>query len=102
MSDSKILSQDFSEFIKLLNVHDVRYLVTGGYAVAIYGHPRYTGDMGFWINATAENANKLICVLKEFGMASFGLTSENFTTPEQIIQMGYPPYRIDILTSIDE
>ncbi|RJP47883.1 MAG: hypothetical protein C4548_00120 [Desulfobacteraceae bacterium] len=37
-----LLNQDFKEFIELLNDNRVRYLVVGGYAVALHGHPRYT------------------------------------------------------------
>lgn len=101
MSNSKILSPDFKEFVELLNQHEVKYLITGGYAVAIYGHPRYTGDIDIWIEATSENADKLLAVFNDFGLSSFGISSQDFTQPERVIQIGYPPYRIDILTSID-
>ncbi|MEL7122928.1 MAG: nucleotidyltransferase [Bacteroidota bacterium] len=101
MSDSTILSQDFKEFVELLNHHEVKYMITGGYAVAIYGHPRYTGDIDVWIEASKVNADKLVSVFNDFGLSSFGLKSEHFTKPDQVIQIGYPPYRIDILTSID-
>jgi hypothetical protein len=40
-----MLSKDFKEFIELLNENDVKYLVVGGYAVALHGHPRYTKDL---------------------------------------------------------
>lgn len=53
-----MLSQDFKEFVELLNNHKVEYLIVGGYAVGVHGHPRYTGDLDVWINATAENAKK--------------------------------------------
>lgn len=101
MPHSKALSQDFREFVELLNRHEVSYLVTGGYAVAIYGHPRYTGDIDFWVGTNVANGEKLVRVFEDFGLASFGLQVQDFTRPEQIIQVGYPPYRIDILTSID-
>jgi len=101
MSDLKVLNPDFREFVALLNQHDVRYLITGGYAVGVYGHPRYTGDIDIWVDATQENGENLVIVFNNFGLSSFGLTSSNFTKPEQVIQIGYPPHRIDILTSID-
>ena len=96
-----MLSQDFKEFVELLNNHKVEYLIVGGYAVGVHGHPRYTGDLDVWINATAENAKKMIEVLNDFGFSSFGLTEVDFIKLGNVIQMGYPPFRIDILTKID-
>jgi hypothetical protein len=101
MSDSSTFSQDFREFVELLNRHNVKYLVTGGYAVGVYGHPRYTGDIDFWVSSSMENAHKLVQVFEDFGLKSFGLTATHFSKPDQIIQIGYPPFRIDVLTSID-
>lgn len=101
ISDSTILSPDFKEFVELLHHHQVKYLITGGYAVAVYWHPRYTGDIDIWIEATPLNADKLVTVFNDFGLSSFGVTSQDFIKPGQDIQIGYPPYRIDILTSID-
>ena len=101
MSESNVLSPDFREFVELLIHHEVKYLVTGGYAVGVYGHPRYTGDIDFWVEPSRENGEKLVAVFDDFGLSSFGLTPNHFTKAEQAIQIGYPPYRIDILTSID-
>jgi hypothetical protein len=69
MSDSKVLSPEVSEFVELLNRHEVKYLVTGGYAVGVYGHPRYTGVLDFWVESTAENGEKLVKVFDDFGLA---------------------------------
>ena len=101
MSDYKVFNPDFIEFVELLNRHKVSYLITGGYAVAVYGYPRYTGDIDVWVGRSVDNARKLVKVFDEFGLSSFGLTEGDFTKEDQIIQIGYPPYRIDILTSID-
>lgn len=101
MSDSNIFGPDFKEFVELLNQHKVKYLVTGGYAVGIYGHPRYTGDIDFWVESSEENGEKLVQVFEDFGLKSFGVRVKDFTKPDQIIQIGYPPFRIDLLTSID-
>jgi hypothetical protein len=97
-----MLSKDFKEFIKLLNVHSVRYLVVGGYAVAFHGHPRYTKDLDVWIELSQENADRIIKALEEFGFGSLGLKTEDFLEEDQIIQLGYPPNRIDILTALKE
>ncbi len=94
-----MLSKDFKEFIELLNKHDVKYLVVGGYAVAFHGHPRYTKDMDIWIDLSPQNADKVLSALDEFGFGSLNLTHDDFLEADQIIQLGYPPNRIDILTS---
>ncbi|MEZ4830324.1 MAG: hypothetical protein R3C61_29165 [Bacteroidia bacterium] len=101
MSDSKVFSPDFREFVELLIQHKVKYLIVGGYAVGVYGHPRYTGDLDFWVESSLENGEKLVRVFVDFGLSSFGLTSKDFEKHDQIIQIGYPPYRIDVITSID-
>lgn len=94
-----ILNQDFREFIQLLNKNKVRYLVIGGYAVAFHGHPRYTKDIDFWIGPYEANTKKLIKALKEFGFGSLDLRAEDFQEPNTIVQLGYPPNRIDLITS---
>ena len=95
-----IINKDFREFIKLLNSNNVKYLVVGGYAVAFHGYPRYTKDMDIWIWINENNAKQLIKTLEEFGFSSLGLKKEDFLKPEYVIQLGYPPNRIDILTKI--
>lgn len=95
-----VLNQDFKEFIQSLNNNQVEYLIIGGYAVAFHGHPRYTKDIDIWINPVEENAVSLIAALDEFGFGALGLTKSDFLETGQIIQLGYPPNRIDILTSI--
>ena len=95
-----MLNQDFKEFFELLNANQVQYLVVGGYAIAIHGHPRYTKDIDVWVAMTAENAEKIVRALNEFGFASLGLKADDFLTPDQVIQLGYEPSRIDILTTI--
>ncbi|HZP83000.1 MAG TPA: hypothetical protein VFB21_15275 [Chthonomonadaceae bacterium] len=94
------LPTDFKEFIVLLNSHEVRYLIVGGYAVAYHGYPRLTGDIDFCVEVSEENAHNLEAVLTDFGFAGLGLTASDFLTPGQIIQLGYPPHRIDIVTAL--
>ena len=97
-----MLSKDFKEFIELLNEYEVRYLVVGGYAVAFHGHPRYTKDLDVWIELSQENAQNALNALEKFGFGSLGLKSEDFLETNQIIQLGYPPNRIDILTTLNK
>jgi len=94
-----MLNQDFKEFIALLNDNGVRYLVIGGYAVALHGYPRYTKDIDIWIEMSVENAGKMVQALVQFGFGSLGLKEEDFLEPEQIIQLGYAPNRIDLITT---
>jgi len=96
-----MFSKDFKEFVELLIKNNVEYLVVGGYAVGIHGYPRYTGDLDIWLNPTPENARKILVCVNEFGFASFKLTEEDFTKENNVIQLGYPPLRIDLLTQID-
>jgi hypothetical protein len=97
-----MLSKDFKEFIELLNEHKVRYLVVGGYAVAFHGHPRYTKDLDVWIDLSPENADNIIKALEKFGFGSLGLKPEDFLESNQIVQLGNPPNRIDILTTLKQ
>jgi hypothetical protein len=95
-----ILNQDFKEFIQSLNNNQVQYLIIGGYAVAFHGHPRYTKDLDIWIKPTQDNAKKILRALELFGFGSLNLEEADFLEPGQIIQLGYPPNRIDILSRL--
>ena len=94
------IGQDFREFIELLNKHEVEYLVVGGYAVAMYGYPRFTGDIDFWIKPTELNAKKIITTLVEFGFEGYDISEDDFIKEDSVIQLGYPPNRIDLLTGV--
>ncbi len=96
-----MLSRDFKEFVGLLNAHGVEYLVVGGYAMAFHGRPRQTGDLDVWLRRTPENAHRLLAALKDFGFGDLGLSLADFTQPDHVVQLGYPPFRIDLLTAID-
>lgn len=95
-----MLNQDFKEFIQSLNDNGVRYLVVGGYAVALHGYPRYTKDLDVWVDMTSENASKIVKALDQFGFGSLDVKEADFTVPDQMLQLGHPPRRIDILTSL--
>ncbi len=95
-----MLNQDFKEFAELLNAHGVDYLVVGGYALAVHGHPRYTGDIDFWLRSSEANVQRVMEALRAFGFGSLGLRAEDFAA-DAVIQLGQPPRRIDLLMSID-
>ena len=95
------LAQDFKEFIELLNAYSVRYLLVGGYALSFFSRPKLTQDIDFWIDPEAENAEKVLKVLEEFGFGQLDITMKDLSKPGQIIQLGNAPLRIDLLTAID-
>lgn len=83
----------------MLNSHGVEYLLVGGYAVGYHGYPRATADMDIWVARTPQNAAKLVTVLKEFGFNVPELSPQLFLKENQVIRMGVPPFRIEIVTS---
>ena len=93
-----MLSRDFKEFIESLNANNVRYLVVGGYAVALHGYVRYTKDLVVWIEPKIQNANNVLNALTAFGFGSLDITADDFLEEGNIIQLGYPPNRIDLIT----
>lgn len=95
------LPDDWKEFCSLLNEHEVEYLVVGAFALAFHGLPRLTIDVDFWVNPTLENAERLTAALAEFGFPSTLDQIPEFSQPNKIWQIGTPPFRIDVLTSID-
>ena len=94
------LSNDLREFLELLNSRAVDYVIVGAHSLAFHGRPRYTGDLDILVRATPENAGKLVDVLNQFGFEESGFKESDFIEPEQMIQLGRPPNRIDLLTSI--
>ena len=95
------LNKDLKEFIELLNSEKVEYLIVGGHCLAFHGAPRFTGDIDLFISVSSANAEKLERVLHKFGFESTGLKAQDFQVPNQVIQLGVSPNRIDLLTSID-
>ena len=93
-----MLNKDFKEFIELLDSNDVKYLVVGGYALAIHGHPRYTKDIDIWVLMDPANAKRILKSLDDFGFSQLDIKESDFLTPGNVIQLGYPPNRIDIIT----
>jgi len=94
------VQKDFKELLELFNAHKVKYLIVGGYALAYHGVPRYTGDIDIFVKPDKENALNILTALNDFGFGSVGLKEEDFESPNKVVQLGYPPVRIDIITSI--
>lgn len=96
------LDQDLREFIESLNARNVRYLVVGAYALAFHGRPRYTGDIDFFVQPSAQNAELVAKIIEEFGFASIGIVAADLSVDDQVIQLGVEPNRIDLMTSISD
>ena len=93
--------KDFEELLKLFNKNKVRYCIVGAYAVAFYAEPRYTKDMDIFVEPDADNAHRIIKSLEEFGFKSLSLEEKDLIRTGKIIQLGYEPIRIDLMTSIE-
>jgi hypothetical protein len=94
------VQEDFREFLALLNAYEVEFMIVGGYALAFHGAPRFTGDIDVFMKPNHENAKRIIKALVDFGFSSLDLTIDDFKDPDKVIQLGLPPVRIDIITSI--
>ncbi len=92
------LYPDFRDFFASFAAHEVRYLVVGGYALAFHGHPRYTGDIGAWVEPTPDNSRRVVAALADFGFASLGIEQDMFVAPDVVVQLGREPLRIDVMT----
>lgn len=94
------MNRDFVEMLSALSDAEAEYLIVGAHALAVHGHPRATGDLDLWVRATPENAERVWKALQAFGAPLSDLSPEDFTSPDLVIQLGFAPNRIDILTGI--
>ena len=96
------MNQDFVDLLRAFVDADVRFLVVGAYALAIHGRPRGTGDLDVWVEATPENAARIVRALAAFGAPLAGISEQDFSHPGVTYQMGVPPGRIDVLTELTD
>ena len=94
------IQKDFKELLALFNAHKVEYIVVGAYALAFHGAPRFTGDIDIFIKSESENAKRILAALKEFGFGSLDLSEDDFANPDKVVQLGVPPVRVDIMSSL--
>jgi hypothetical protein len=94
------VQQDFNDLLALFNKHEVDYVIVGAYALGYHGAPRYTGDLDILVKPDATNAQKIMRALLEFGFGSVGLKAADFVQEGKVVQLGFPPVRIDLLTSL--
>jgi hypothetical protein len=94
------MHQDFLDLLRAFIDRKVRFLIVGAYALAVHGRPRATGDLDVWVDATPENAAKVMSALEQFGAPTTQVSAEDFSRPGSVFQMGLPPVRIDVLTEL--
>jgi hypothetical protein len=94
------VEKDYEELLELFNKNNVKYCIIGAYALAFYARPRYTKDIDILVENSIENARRILNALNEFGFGLLQLSEQDFTESGQIIQLGYEPVRIDLITSI--
>ncbi len=96
------MNEDFIDFLQSLLKEEARFLVVGAHAMAAYGVPRATGDIDIWIDSEGANPARVFQALARFGapLASLGVSLSDLSLADRVIQIGLPPRRIDVLTSI--
>jgi hypothetical protein len=94
------LAPDFSELVALFNARKVDYVIVGAFALAFHGVPRFTGDLDILVRPEQDNSRKVLDALHAFGFGSLNLSAEDFSDPHRVIQLGFPPVRIDLMTSL--
>jgi hypothetical protein len=94
------VQQDFRDLLELFNKYEVDYIIVGAYALGFHGAPRYTGDLDVFVKPDPINAKSIMHALNEFGFGAVGLTAADFVKEGKVVQLGVPPVRIDIITSI--
>lgn len=94
------LNTDWKQFVESLNSNGVEFLLVGAFAVAHHAMPRNTGDIDFFVRRDYENASRIIKAIEQFGFGSLQLKPEDFLSDDCVVQLGVPPRRIDLLTSL--
>jgi hypothetical protein len=94
------IQSDFRELLALFSARKVEYVIVGAYALAFHGAPRFTGDLDILVNPHPDNAERVVAALEAFGFTSMGLTISDLSQEDRVIQLGVPPMRIDLITSL--
>lgn len=94
------MNPDFLDLLRAFIAADVRFLIVGAYALGLHGRPRATGDLDIWIDATPDNAVRVMRALAEFGAPLGDIQEADFAREGVTYQIGLPPRRIDILTEL--
>jgi len=95
-----MLHKDFRDFLALLAKHNVRHLVVGGYAVAVHGYPRFTGDLDVFIALDPQTAQAVADAFYEFGFSKSDIDAETFLVPKSIVEIGHEPLKLQVMNAI--
>lgn len=93
---------DFRDIVEELLKAAAEFILIGAHAVAIHGAPRATGDLDVFVRPSSENARRVVAALRSFGapLAAHGVNEDDFAREGTVYQIGLPPRRIDLVTSI--
>jgi hypothetical protein len=94
------MNRDFAEMLSALSAAGARFLIVGAHALAAHGAPRATGDLDIWIQATSENAARVLTALRAVGAPQIDQNDPDHSAPDTVFQIGLPPARKDIITGI--
>lgn len=94
------MNPDFLDLLRAFAARNVRFLIVGAYALGVHGRPRATGDLDVWVDATPENAPRVMQALKDFGAPTTEISAADFSQPGVVFQIGLAPARIDVLTKL--
>lgn len=96
------MNEDFLDLLRSLLKEEARFMVVGAYAMAAHGVPRATGDIDVWVAADEANAARVFRALAQFGapLDALGIQASDFAAPDSVVQIGFPPRRIDVLTGV--
>ncbi|MCL2277475.1 MAG: nucleotidyl transferase AbiEii/AbiGii toxin family protein [Treponema sp.] len=97
--EKRQLPEDFKDFIRCLNSNKVKYLLVGGWAVGLYGHPRATRDIDFFIFINDNNLKNIEKAFIEFGAPPINI--EYLRIKGNVVRFGNSPVKIDIINKAD-
>jgi SAM-dependent methyltransferase len=97
------LPPDYQDLLREFVEGGVSFVLVGGWAVAVHGHPRATDDMDLFVDASEENSVRVFDALDRFGapLALHGVTAGLFAQDEYGYRVGRKPLLIEVLTAID-
>lgn len=97
------MADDFADLLSAFVACQVRFLVVGAHALSVHGVPRATGDLDLWVDRDAQNAARIVAALERFGapITTLGIQADDFIRPDLVAQLGLPPWRVDLLTTLD-
>lgn len=96
------MNRDFRDVLAALMTEEARFVIVGAHALAVHGVPRATGDLDVWLDREPANVRRVWRALEVFGapLAALGVAPADLEAPDMVLQLGLPPYRVDLLTGL--